>query len=455
MENLFYNHSVETYILAAIIYDNDNLSKINDIINLSPTMFYDLTNREVFNLMLELSKESYDINSMSIAILAEKKGKDFINQKLTSSIVASFGTDNGLIDNIKHFYQLYLARTTKNLLIKVENDLNNYVDIDDIFSNITEKIAELTDIKSPRKNDLKSLLNEHLLLIDERVKKVATSKNNSYKLGISEIDKYINLEAGNVIAVAGRPGHGKTAFVIDRIKYLTQKYNICTAFFSLEILRKQLNDRLILGEIEKNEISGTGEIIEANDYFRGNFEFNYVDNIMSELSQLQLFIYDMQDKISDYYSIEMKIKSLVKNHNLKIVAIDYLGLINHDSTDKNSSLGEISRKLKLLALELNIVIILLHQLNREVEKRANKTPILSDLRDTGELEQNIDSCLFIIKPAYYHKNDSESLDFNNLDNVSQISIAKNRDGKIPTEVIEFKHSRSMKYFYEENLNNLF
>lgn len=240
-------------------------------------------------------------------------------------------------------------------------------------------------------------------------------KPNFIKSGIKDLDDVFISESGDLICIAARPSMGKTAFQLQ--------YGLGCAFnnkkvsaFSLEMKNEQLIQR-ILANISK---------ITLDKIRNKNLTENEKEHLEKKLEyHLKKINFKVTSKSYNFNSLVNILRKEKKENGLDVVMIDYLQLIQTEGKNRNQEIGAITRGLKSLAKELDVVIILLSQLSRSVEQRADKRPILSDLRDSGEIEQDVDSCLLLYRDEYYNS-DTENK------NMLEIIIRKQRQGKLGT-----------------------
>ena len=277
---------------------------------------------------------------------------------------------------------------------------------------------------------LDTILGKALEAIDEAAK----NKNKLLGLpsGFSDIDRITSgWQPSDLIIIAARPSMGKTAFVLSMARNMGVDHNKPIAIFSLEMSSKQLVNRLIAAE---SEISSTK--LRTGDL--QDHEWTQLNQKVKNLENVPIFI-DDTPAIS-IFELRAKCRRLVRTHNIQGIIIDYLQLMTTGvdmKGNREQEVATISRSLKAIAKELNIPIIALSQLNRSVESRSgDKRPQLSDLRESGAIEQDADMVLFIHRPEYYGfmtNNDGES-----LKGLAEIIIAKHRNGATDTVKLKFK-----------------
>lgn len=251
-----------------------------------------------------------------------------------------------------------------------------------------------------------------------------------YPMGIPDVDRILGgAEPGEFIVVGARPSQGKSAFMIKWCKHLAMDLNIAVGILSFEASDKEVATRTI----------SNGTHLPAERIKRGFLgqDFDKMSQWVERKKNAPWFIDD--DYSSAWLSVKARIITLVRKYGCKVVFIDYLGLIDLLALlmlgyNKNNALGEVSRGLKMLAKSLNIPIIALHQLSREVDSRPNPKPRIADLRDSGAIEQDANKIIFLFRPEVYAKSRGEDAPKdkagNSLNGKARVIIAKNRDGAL-------------------------
>jgi replicative DNA helicase len=277
--------------------------------------------------------------------------------------------------------------------------------------------------------------------LDEKIQRAENKEYNVIPTGYPSLDeKMIGWTSQTLSLIGARPSMGKTAIVLD-LMLKAQEY-APVLFLSLEMGVNALINRYIMRDADFNrKILHTGEIDVQNR--------NRIDSILDDLQKKNIFIDDFTINGTDKHikSVSSKITKFVRNHNVKIVFIDYLGLVQHSAENSNKGLGGITKALTALKKELDIHICLLHQLNRSVESRADKRPLLSDLRDSGEIEEDLDIAMFLYRENYYNQIE---MDFED-DPKIEIIFRKNRDGELGT--VELTHNYNLTRFIDPKNTN--
>ena len=259
------------------------------------------------------------------------------------------------------------------------------------------------------------------------------------KSGFDDLDSIIQgFQKSDLIIIAGRPSMGKTALSLNIVINVIQYSKLPILFFSLEMSKEQIMYRLLAMETNVNQMRLRNGKLSQNDWIK-------INKMVNILSKLPLFIDDTSDL--SIQNIRSKIKTLMFEQNqVGLVIIDYLQLMQNSRMkieNRVQELSQITRSLKLIAREFNIPIIALSQLSRNVENRTEKRPVLSDLRESGSIEQDADLVLMLYRKHYYYPNDSSQ------SNEIELIIAKQRNGPIGTVQLQF-NEKSNKF---SNINN--
>jgi len=436
-----HNIELEEIFLGQILIDQnyffDNKKDIYD------DLFYIENHKSVFNAI----KKTSEVGSYDFIIVTQFLRANFKNENdnwayfVTNLTAKVSSTANFLI----HLYLLkelqYRRVIINNAYHVIQMAQNLSYDIDEIYQNdkkFAEKTSEILDFDNENRNNLHEILAD--CINDAEQRQINLSKNipAGIQSGLSTLDRITHgWRAWNII-LAARPSMGKTAlsmFFAKNAAFAGKK----VVFFSLEMNKNRLGDRLITSELKgiTNENFKTGRFT-SNDW-------NELFEIQNNLSNLNIKIYDR------YYSklnkLISKIKKLHRKGEVDFVIIDYVQLIISDMkhNTRNDELTHISRELFNLKNELDIPFLILSQLNREVDTRPKHIPVLKDLRESGSLEQDADMVLFLVRPAYYSKDENDKSDF--------LQMAKFRDDQIHDLII--KHdSSNMNYFDSETGNEL-
>lgn len=410
-----HNMEAEKAVLGSILINPVSMNRVVDI--LGPDFFYAPSNRLIYEAMFNLYNQNKPLDAISISdyFLSKNQMQDIGGSEYLSDLMS----DTILSSNIEYYANIIKENALKRKLITAGSSI-----IEETFRNpeaqesleFAEKmIFDISQQKTSQ--DIEPLTNVLL----ETVEKIEYRCNNkgSYTGVPSGYHDLDNMTAGfqnsDFIILAARPSMGKTAFALNIAQNIAIRQNVPVIIFSLEMSKVQLAQRVVCAEAE----------IDAQRVRMGDLQINEWEKMGAKLNDLHaapLYIDDTAGvSVSDIRAKCRRFK--MKNPNLGLILIDYLQLIeDRSSNDRNQQISSISRGLKGLARELDVPIIALSQLSRKVEDRTDKRPMLSDLRESGAIEQDADVVMFIFREEYYDKENPE------LKNKAQIIIAKQRNG---------------------------
>ena len=345
--------------------------------------------------------------------------------------------------------QKYLARELISFASQIESkafDESN--DVDDLLQEAEGKLFEISQ------RNVKKDVTQIDPVISQAIEQIQSAANRTSGLsglesGYHDLDKLTSgWQNSDLIIIAARPAMGKTAFVLSMAKNMAVNYNTPVAIFSLEMSNLQLVNRLISNTCE----------LESEKIKSGRLTKLEWDQLMSRVKHLYSAPLYIDDTPSlSVFELRTKARRLVREHQVKFIIIDYLQLMNasgmkYGSREQEVSL--ISRSLKQLAKELNIPIVALSQLNRSVESRADgKRPQLSDLRESGAIEQDADMVCFIHRPEYYSRSGQDA-EGNDIRGLAEFIVAKHRSGSVDDVKMRFhgKYARFENWSAETNMS---
>ncbi len=433
---------LEEAVLGAILIEKDAISYVSDI--LKPESFYVDAHATIFRAIQTLFGKAQPIDLLTVTeelrknAKLEEVGGAFYLSELTNKIASSA--------NVEFHARIIIQKFIQRELIRISNDIirDSYEDTTDVFDlldNAEKRIYEITD-KNLRNSTKRmgELVSKSIAQINDLINREDGLLEDSVPSGYLELDKMTaGWKATDLIIVAARPSMGKTAFVLNLARNAAVDFKMPVAIFSLEMGAVQLAKRLISLECE----------IDAQKVANGKMsdnEYKILVDKVEKLSQAPIHIND-QPAIN-IYELRAQCRRLQNAHGIKMVIIDYLQLMS-GSGDKGQNreqeISSISRSLKGLAKELNIPVIALSQLNRSVETRGGeKKPQLSDLRESGSIEQDADMVMFLYRPEYYNLN--EGADGASLKGVAELIIAKHRNG--PTGSVNLRFNKAFGKFYD-------
>ncbi|MDR0865793.1 MAG: replicative DNA helicase [Candidatus Symbiothrix sp.] len=431
---------LEEAILGALMLEKDAYSMIGEI--LTPQSFYDKTHELIFTAIQSLAMKQEPIDILTVVEQLRKTGDleaaggvPYIAQ-LSQKVVSSAHLEY----HARIVAQKALAReliTFSSTVAGKAFDETN--DVDDLMQEAEGQLFEISQ-RNVKKDvtPINPIIREAIDLMTEAAKR--TDGLSGIQSGFKDLDKITSgWQKSDLIVIAARPAMGKTAFVLSMTKNMAVNFNIPVAVFSLEMSNVQLVNRLIVNVTEI-----PGEKIKSGQL--AQYEWQQLDQRVKQLYDAPIFVDDTPSL--SVFELRTKARRLVKEHKVKCIIIDYLQLMNASGMSFGSREQEvsiISRSLKGLAKELSIPIIALSQLNRSVETRSitngpdnksSKRPQLSDLRESGAIEQDADIVCFIHRPEYYKIfEDNEGHD---LRGKAEIIIAKHRNGSTGDVLLSFK-----------------
>ncbi len=423
---------LEEAVLGAMLLEREALSTVIDI--LSPEAFYKDQNGRVFQAMIALFNRSEPVDILTVTQELKRTseleivGGSYYVSALTNRIASSANIEF----HARIVAQKYLQREL--IRLSTETIKSAYEDSTDVFELLdetTKNIFEILDSNVRKQGDKMSTLIGKAL---EEIEAAANQKDglSGVPSGFSAMDRITGgWQKSDLLILAARPGMGKTAFVVSMAKNAAVEFNKPVAIFSLEMSSLQLVKRLISSETEIPQ----DKILKGN---LENHEFVQLNERIKKLAVAPLYIDDTP--ALSIFELRAKARRLKENQKVELIIIDYLQLMSGGPDGKGNreqEISYISRGLKSLAKELEIPIIALSQLSRQVENRpgGSKRPQLSDLRESGAIEQDADMVMFIYRPEYY----GLEVDENNepTKGRAEVIIAKNRHGALETVKLRF------------------
>ena len=435
---------LEEVVLGALMIESDAYSLVSDI--LKPESFYEHRHQLIYRAIttLALQQKPVDILTVTEQLRStgdlEEAGGPFYITQLSGKVASSAHIEY----HARIIAQKHLARELITYTSSIQSKaFDETLDVDDLMQEAEGRLFEIS--QQNMKKDY-TQINPVLTEAYELMQKAAarTDGLSGLQTGYHKLDKMTSgWQNSDLIIIAARPAMGKTAFVLSMAKNMAVNYKTPVALFSLEMSNVQLVNRLI-----SNVCEITSDKIKSGQM--ADYEWQQLDKRMNLLIDAPLYIDDTPSL--SVFELRTKARRLVREHGVKIIIIDYLQLMNASGMaygSRQEEVSTISRSLKGLAKELNIPIIALSQLNRGVESREGeegKRPQLSDLRESGAIEQDADMVCFIHRPEYY-KIYQDPTSGKDLRGLAQIIIAKHRSGA--TEDIDLKFRGQYTQFLNE------
>ncbi|MEO9477783.1 MAG: replicative DNA helicase [Cyclobacteriaceae bacterium] len=424
---------IEEAILGALMLERDALTMVIEI--LKPQSFYKDANRVVFEAIVQLFNNSDPVDIKTVVHQLRKNGQlEFVGG---AYYVSELTTKVNSAANIEYHARIIAEQSIKRELIKISGEIQNdaYEDTIDVFKLLDKAEQALFDVSEShiRKNydKMSSLLHQAIEAIEQ--KKDKKDGLTGIPSGFSALDRVTSgWQPSDLVIIAARPGMGKTAFVVSAMRNAAVEFGKPVALFSLEMSSVQLVNRLISAEAELES-----EKIKKGDL--ADYEWEQLLHKTAKMSEAPIFI----DDTPALSILELRAKSrrLVAQHGVSMIIIDYLQLMSGDTSktaggNREQEIASISRALKGIAKELNVPVIALSQLSRAVETRGgDKRPQLSDLRESGSIEQDADMVMFLYRPEYYGMTQDEN--GMPLNGVGEVIIAKHRNGQLENVQLKF------------------
>lgn len=444
-----HNTEAEQSVLGSILLQPSALISAMEFLQAHD--FYRKAHQLIFQTMIDLNEKNEEIDVVTVSNLLE------MNKQLEdvggSAYLAEIANVVPTAANIEYYSKIVEERSLLRRLIKASHDIINetYEESDDV-SNILDaaeqKILEVSERKN-RSGFLKisDVLRDAMEEIDDLYKNA--EEITGLSTGYRALDLMTaGLHEDELIILAARPGVGKTAFALNVAQNIATSTDENVALFSLEMGATQLVNRMLCAEgtINANNLR-TGQLTEE--------EFEKLFVAMGSLSKANIFIDDTPGiRVSEIRAKARRLKQ--ERGGIGLIIIDYLQLIEGSGKEsRQQEVSEISRQLKKLAMELGVPVIALSQLSRSVEQRQDKRPILSDLRESGSLEQDADIVAFLYREDYYRAEEGEEEDEQEEDNVVEVIIEKNRSGARGSVKLlfikEYNKFSSLSYYPENQI----
>ena len=425
---------MEEAVLGAMMIDKKGVDDVIDI--LQPDAFYKESHKHIFEAILQLFTETQPIDLLTVSSQLKKNGKleiaggDFYLIQLTQKIASSAHIEFHSRIILQKFIQRSLIRISSEI---IEESYDESTDVFDLLDKAESKLYEVTQGNIKRSSETAQSL---VLQAKKKIEEIAGKEGLSgVETGFHNLDKLTSgWQPSDLIIIAARPAMGKTAFVLSMARNIAIQYGHGVALFSLEMASVQLITRLISSETGlSSEKLRTGKLEKH--------EWEQLSTKVKDLEKAPLFIDDTPSL--SIFDLRAKCRRLVSQHSIKIIIIDYLQLMtaggnNKGGGNREQEISTISRNLKALAKELNVPVIALSQLSRAVETRgSSKRPLLSDLRESGAIEQDADIVSFLYRPEYYKIEEWDDDEASPTAGQAEIMIAKHRNGGIENIRLKF------------------
>ncbi len=422
---------LEEAVLGAMMLEKNAVNQVIDV--LKPESFYKEAHQHIYEAMTQLFANTEPIDLLTVTNQLRKNGKLEISGG--AYFITSLTNRVGSAANVEFHARIVSQKYIQRELIRISSETlrDSYEETSDVFELLDQAESNLFAIAE---SNIRKNYDSMGSLITQAIKQIEVARNQTGGLsgvpsGFSELDRITSgWQKSDLVVIAARPGMGKTAFVLSLARNTSVDFKKPLAIFSLEMSSVQLVNRLISGETEL-----PAERLRKGDL--QDHEWAQLNAKIKRLSEAPIFIDDTP--ALNIFELRAKCRRLKAQHDIQMVIIDYLQLMTAGGDGKGNreqEISNISRSLKGIAKELDIPIIALSQLSRAVETRGgNKRPQLSDLRESGAIEQDADMVLFIYRPEYYGITEDEK--GNSTAGIAELMIAKHRNGSLSDVPLRF------------------
>ena len=417
----------ERSVLSTLLDNNDQYDVISNLIAVSD--FESVAHQSIFKAIVELAEKNQPHDLVMVADLLETQSKDidfdYINKRLAEVSAAPIAMPKSLISHVELIRDKSQRRKSLQVLKQAIESLEGNALTDDVNNTVVSAISNLEQQETTKES---YSMDEMLEGLVARMQAANNGAKTYIDTGFPELDNYMQMGAGDLVVVAARPSMGKTLLAVNMQSHLAKFKEGVSVFFSLEMTEARVTERLAAAE--------SGVLISRIKN----------SSLMSEddRARFMRFISDKKDmrfKVIEKSNITL---SQIRTHVNKVkreqgkissIAVDYLQIMGGlDGQDYIRRIGDVTRTLKVMGKEFNCPVFLISQLNRSVEQRPNKRPMLSDLRDSGTIEQDADIVLMLYRDDYYKAKDGKT----DFDNIAEVIVAKNRNGETGTARLSFE-----------------
>ncbi len=422
------NLEAEESVLGSILLENDALNQAVE--TLSAEDFYREAHRVMFRAMIDLSERNQPVDAITLTDALRAKGS--LEQVGGPAYIAELAARVPTASNIAHYARIVHEKAVLRSLASIATEIASSAydgqgNVDEFLDSAEHKIFEISDRRiKPSFHSMHDLTRDSLKLIErlyER-KELVTG----VPTGFTDLDRITaGLQPSDLIVIAARPGMGKSALALNIAAYaaMSADQRVGVAFFSLEMSKEQLVLRLLCSEARVDSA-------KARAGYLGERDFPKLAVAAARLAEAPIYIDDSSDTSPIVLKAKCRRLARDKSVNLGLIVVDYLQLMRSSRPGENreKEISEISRSLKALSKELKVPVVALSQLNRQVETRPDRRPLLADLRESGAIEQDADVIAFIYRDEMYHK-DSKAA------GTAEVIVAKQRNGPTDTAVLTY------------------
>ena len=415
----------EESVVGGVLFDTHALDRVIEVLGVDD--FYRESHRKIFRAMLALSEKGEPIDLITLSDVLKARGE--LQEIGGATYLAELIDKVPSAANIAHYARIVREKAVLRSLINVCNDITGrcYSGQEDIDLFLDEAERLIFDVSEKRVRPSFFKMGDMIMDTIKTVERLFERKElvTGVPTGFLDLDRMTaGLQPSDLIIVASRPSMGKTSFVLNVAQYVALHANIPVGIFSLEMSKEQLVLRMLCSEARVDNA-------KVRTGYLGERDFPRLAMAAGRLAEAPIYIDDTPGQ--NVLELRAKSRRLKREANIGLVIIDYLQLMRGLDAQENRTqeLSEISRSLKSLAKELNIPVVALSQLNRQVEQRADRRPMMADIRESGAIEQDSDVILFIYRDEVY-KQDSQD------EGIAEIIIGKQRNGPTGTVRLAFR-----------------
>jgi replicative DNA helicase len=437
----------EQAVLGGLMLDNTGWDKVADVI--TEEDFYRRDHRMIFSAIAHLANQGQPCDAVTLSEWLDKQNE--LDNVGGLSYLGSLANNTPTAANIKAYAEIVRERSVLRSLINVSNDISTTAynpegrSSQEVLEIAEQRVFEIADKGARGRSGfkgMKTLLTKAVDTIDKLFQ--LDSPITGVPTGFKDFDEQTaGLQNSDLVIVAGRPSMGKTTFAMNVVENASIKHQVPVAVFSMEMPGEQLAMRMMssLGHIDQHKIR-TGKL--------GDEDWPRLTSAVGILSEAKIYIDDTPAMSPS--EVRARSRRIAREHGLGLIVIDYLQLMQgspgSSKENRATEISEISRSLKALAKELNVPVVALSQLNRSLEQRPNKRPVMSDLRESGAIEQDADVIVFIYRDEVYNEDSPDK-------GTAEIIVGKQRNGPIGTTRLTFlgKYTRFENFINDPSFNN--
>ena len=409
----------EQAVLGSMLVDKDAV--ISAVELLKADDFYREDNKEIYAAMFELYSLGKHIDMITLKDQLTLRGT--IEKVGGTEYIATLIDNVPTTSNIESYVKIVEEKSISRKLIKAANNILQlgYAQTEEVDALVEKAEKDIFDIMQGRNSKGYSSIKEILVTTFDQIEEMFQNKNkiSGLETGFVDLDAKISgLNKSDLLIVAARPAMGKSAFVLNIATFVALHLKVPTMVFSLEMSKEQMVNRILCSESEVDSMKVKNADLNSDEWLK-------LGEASGKLSEMPLYIDDTPGLSSA--ELRAKCRKAKLEKNIGLVIIDYLQLMEskNKSSSRQQEISEISRSLKILAKELSVPVIALSQRSRATESRTDHRPMLSDLRESGAIEQDADIVMFLHREDYYNADTDKK-------NVAEVIIAKNRSGSTGT-----------------------